>query len=72
MIPASKMCVEHGKNRAALEHLWSMIVSMASSPFCAGSPMIRSIAMTWNGGIFSSVGMRYSGMHFLCVRIFDC
>ena len=72
MIPAPEMCMEHGRNRAALEHPWSTIVSIVSSPFCVGNPVIRSIAMTWNRSVPSLVGMRYSGVCFLCVRIFDC
>ena len=64
-IPIPDMCVEQGRKSAALEHPWLMIVRMASSPFCTGRPVIRSMAMTWNGGMFSSVGMQYSGMCFL-------
>ena len=65
MIPAPDMCVEHSRNNAALENPWSMIVRMASSPFCTSRPVIKSMAMTWNGGMFSSVGMQYSGTCFL-------
>ena len=72
MVPAPEMCVEHGKNSAALENPWSTIVMIESSPLCVSSPAIKSMATTWNGGIVSSVGMWYSGMCFLCVRIFDC
>ena len=49
--------MEHGKNSAALEHPWSIIVRMASRPLHVGRPVIRSMATTQNGGMFSSVGM---------------
>ena len=70
--PAPKMWMEHSRNMAALKHPWSTMVRMASSPLCIGSPMIRSMATTWNGGMFSSVGMQYRGVPFLWVRIFAC
>ena len=45
-IPTPEMWVEHGRNSATLEHPWSMIVRMASSPFCVGRPIIKSMAIT--------------------------
>ena len=38
------MVVEQGRNIAALEHPWSMIVRIASFPLHIGRPVIRSIA----------------------------
>ena len=62
----------HGKNKAALEHLWSMIINMVLNFPCVSSPVIKSIVTTWKGGVFSLVGIQYSSVCFLCMRIFDC
>ena len=44
-IPGPVIMVEHGRNKAALEHPWSMIVRMVSLPCMFGRPVIRSIAI---------------------------
>ena len=44
-IPGPVIVVEHGRNRAALEHPWSMIVRIASFPLMFGRPVIKSIAI---------------------------
>ena len=56
-IPGPVIMVEQGRNRAALEHLWSMIVRMASFPLTFGRPVIRSMAICWNGRESSGVVM---------------
>ena len=52
----------HGKNTAALEHSWSTIVRIASCPLLGGSPIIRSIAIVWNGKVPIFVGIWYGGV----------
>ena len=48
-IPSPVIFVVHGRNTAALEHPWSMMVRIASFPLCVGRPVIKSIATRWNG-----------------------
>ena len=48
-IPSSVMFVVQGRNTAALEQPWSMMVRIASFPLCVGRPVIKSIATHWNG-----------------------
>jgi hypothetical protein len=48
-MPGPVMSVEHSRNITTLEHPWLTIVRMASFPFWARRPVIRSIAICWNG-----------------------
>ena len=66
------MFVVHGRKIAALEHLWSTIVRIALKPHLLGSPVIRSIAMVWNGRVPGVVGMQYVGIGHLWVCTFVC
>jgi len=57
-IPGPVIMVSHAKNMAAREHPWSTMVRMASFPFTGGNPVIKSIAIRWNGQALVSVGMQ--------------
>src|SRR5579863_2744714 len=72
VIPGPVIVVLHGGKTAALEHLWSIMVRIASMPHQGGKPVMRSIAMCWKGLVPALVRMRYKGVHFLCVRILLC
>ena len=72
MIPGPEIFVVHGRKIAALEHPWLTIVRIALKPCLLGSPVIRSIAMVWNGRVSGVVGMRYVGMGHLWVCTFVC
>jgi hypothetical protein len=49
VMPTPVMLILQGINTAVQEHLWSTMVRMASFPQCLGRPVIRSIAICWNG-----------------------
>ena len=66
-IPSPVMFVVHGRNIAALEHPWSMIVRIASFPLCIGRPAIRSIATRWNGRASFVVSIQNGGVFALWV-----
>ena len=72
VIPGPEMFVVHGRKIAALEHPWLMIVNIALKPCLLGSPVIRSMAMVWNGSVFGEVGIQYIGVCHLWVWIFVC
>ena len=72
MIPGPEIFVVHGKKITALEHPWSTIVRIALKPHLLGSPVMRSIAMVWNGRVSGAVGMQYVGMGCLWVCTFVC
>src|SRR5258707_9672863 len=71
-IPGPVIVVEHGRNRAALEHLWSTMVRMASLPLMFGRPVIRSMVICWNGREFSGVVIWYRGVLGRWVRFLFC
>src|SRR5216684_7418836 len=71
-MPSPVIVVEHGRNRAAREHPWSTIVRMASFPLILGRPVIRSIAICWNGRESSRVVIWYKGILGRCVRFLFC
>ena len=71
-IPSPVIMVEHRRNKAALEHPWSTIVRMASLPFIFGRPVIRSIAICWNGRESSGVVIQYKGVLGQCIRFLFC
>ena len=62
MIPGPVIMVEHGRKTAALEQLWSTIVSMVFFLFDWGNPVIRSIATCENGLMFGVVVIPKSGV----------
>ncbi len=47
--PGPSIVLLQGINLAALEHPWSMIISMLSKPSDLGKSVIRTINMYWNG-----------------------
>src|SRR5258707_3749678 len=71
-IPGPVIVVEHGRNRAAREHPWSTMVRMASFPLILGKPVIRSMAICWNGRESSGAVIRYRGILGRCVRVLFC
>ena len=71
-IPGPVMVVEQGMKIAALEQLWSTMVSMAPFLFTWGRPMIRSIAICEKGFMFGIVIIPKSGVFFLWVWILFC
>ena len=71
-IPGLEIFVVQGRKIAALEHPWSTIVRMVLKPHLLGSPVIRSIAMVWNGRVCGSVGIQYVGTCRLWVCTFIC
>src|SRR5260370_10571409 len=71
-IPGPVIIVEHGRNKAALEHPWSTMVRMASLPLMFGRPVIRSMAICWNGRESSGVVIQYKGILDRCVRFLIC
>src|SRR5229473_3477311 len=69
-MPGPVIVVEHGRNKAAREHPWSTMVRMASFPLILGKPVIRSMAICWNGRESSGVVMQYRGILGRCVRFY--
>ena len=61
-MPAPVMVVLHGRNTVAHEHPWSMMVRMALWLHLSGSPVIKSIAIFWNGRVLIWLGIRYTGV----------
>jgi hypothetical protein len=59
----------HGRNTAAWEHPWLMMVRIAFLPCLGGSPVMRSIAMCLKGHVLSRVSMQKGGVFLQCVRI---
>ena len=70
--PAPVIVVLQGRKIAAREHPWSTMVRMALWLRLSGSPVIRSIAMLWNGRVPAWLGIRYVGILCRCVRILFC
>src|SRR6202789_2253230 len=70
--PSPVMVVEQGRNTAALEHPWSMIVRMASLPSLLGSWVIRSMATVLKGSAVGCAGMWNNGGLFFVVRFLFC
>ena len=55
--PSVVMVVVQGRNVAALVHLWSTMVSIASFPLLFGSWVMKSIDTTLKGHAFGGGGM---------------
>ena len=64
------MVAVHGIKIAALEQLWSTMVSIASFPFTWGRSVIRSIAIWENGFMLGIVIIPKGGVFFLWVWIY--
>src|SRR6201996_8876630 len=71
-MPSPVMVVAQGRNTAALEHLWSTMVRMASYGPFGGSCMIRSMATTSKGIASCGTGILYKGTLVRCVRFLFC
>src|SRR5712671_7571520 len=61
-----------GRKTAAREHPWSTMVRIESCRLDSGRPMIRSIAICWNGRAAGSVGILYIGGGVRWVTILFC
>jgi len=66
------MVVLQGRKTAPCEHPWSTMVSMASYPLDLGSPVIRSITICVNRGVFSGTVILWSGVFVICVMFLFC
>src|SRR5712671_168979 len=62
----------HGRKTVAREQPWSTMVRMESWWLDSGRPMIRSMAICWNGRAAGSVGILYIGGRVQCVTILFC
>ena len=51
----------HGMKNVALEHAWSVMVSIVSFPSLSGSFVIKSRAIVSNGSALGSVVIGYRG-----------
>jgi len=63
---------QHQLLNVACEHPWSMIVNIASFPLIGGNPVIKSIAICWNGQVSDLVGIWYRGVLVWWVIILFC
>ena len=57
-MPSAVIVIVQGKNVAALVHLWSTMVRIASFPLLFGSWVMRSMDITSKGRAFGGGGMR--------------
>ena len=71
-IPSPVMFVMHRRNTVAREHPWSTIVRIASFPLCIGRPVIKFIAIYWNGRASFIVSIWNGGVFALWVCILFC
>ena len=71
-MPAPVIVVEQGKNTAPREHLWSMMVSIASWPSLLGSPVMRSMVTQGKGFASMEEGILNKGILARWVRFLFC